>query len=396
MFLIRSLKLWSLLLCCACLSNWQTMAVCSEPEVSPSATVTNETLLALIEQLGDNQFSSRQHARERLLRLGTRVRPALLESLTHADLEIRMQARSLITKIDEMAFTHQLEDFLAEQNPSQEVNLPTWPQFRELVGNDPTARRLFAEMQRHEHHLLKTYAASPAKAGNALWSRCDQIQRSRTLRPVYRETLSAGRIAALFLVYSDHRVKGRQRSAPYINAFCNQEPLRRAAYGEYQRPMQAILGSWIRGADQQTIFHALRLAMRLNLQDGLVPAERILQSYPQSPKNVLQFALLTVGKLGDSQHIPLVENLMEERARCSAHTIRGINYRTEVRDIALACSIHLAGMNPQEMGFDRLELHSETLFQTRSLGFADEDTRGAAIKKWQQLRQPQGSSSPVE
>ena len=160
--------------------------------------------------------------------------------------------------------------------------------------------------------------------------------------------------------------------------------------------MQAILGSWIRGADQQTIFHALRLAMRLNLQDGLVPAERILQAYPQSPKNVLQFALLTVGKLGDSQHIPLVENLMEERARCSAHTIRGINYRTEVRDIALACSIHLAGMNPQEMGFDRLELHSETLFQTRSLGFADEDTRGAAIKKWQQLRQPQGSSSPVE
>jgi len=353
------------------------------PSAKDEAVVDVEPL---IEQLGHAQYTIRQQAGAKLLALGFDARPALVASLNSLDLEIRLQARRILTSIDEQAFLGRLEAFVAGDAPVDAREFPAWPQFIELTGADPTSRRLFVEMQKSEHRLLKVYAETPPKAGAELWSRCDQIQRSRNLQPVYRITLSPGRIAALLLVASDEAVQGRGKSAAYLNTFCNQEPVRRGLHGEFHRPLREVLGAWIRSADAHSTYHALRLSMRFNLVDGLAPAEKILVNHAQNQKNVLQYALLTIGKLGDFRHIPLVEGFLEEETRCAVHTVRGVNYRTEVRDIALACLFHLAEVNPKQLGFSRLEWHEETLFTTRSLGFPDDSQRQAVLRKWRKLR----------
>lgn len=190
----------------------------------------------------------------------------------------------------------------------------------------------------------------------------------------------------MLLVASDQTIIGREKSAAYLNTFCNQEPVRRALSGEYQRAMRAVLGAWIGSANSHSIYHALRLALRFNMDAGLIPSEKILIHHAQSQKNMLQYALLTVGKLGDAQHIPMVENLLGEETRCAMHTVSGVNYRTEVRDVALACLFHLAEVDPAKMGFSRLERHLETLFTVRSLGFSDEAQREEVLQKWRQVR----------
>lgn len=340
----------------------------------------------LIDQLGDTRYPVRQQASVKLLSLGYQARPALMASMKSLDLEVRLQVRRLVASIDEQSFLVQLDAFVTGEIPIDEKEFPAWSDFCELAGIGQTSRRLFAEMQKTEHQLLKIYVETPAKAGDALWSRCDHIQRSRNLRPVYREELSPGRIAALLLVASDQTIIGREKSAAYLNTFCNQEPVRRALSGEYQRAMRAVLGAWIGSANAHSVYHALRLALRFNLDAGLIPSEQILIHHAQSQKNMLQYALLTIGKLGDARHIPMVEKLLGEETRCAMHTVSGVNYRTEVRDVALACLFHLAELDPAEMGFSRLERNLETLFTVRSLGFSDDAQREAVLQKWRQVR----------
>ena len=103
----------------------------------------------------------------------------------------------------------------------------------------------------------------------------------------------------------------------------------------------------------------------------------------------IQFALLTVGKLGETHHIPIVETFLEDKTRCALQTVEGVRYRTETRDVALACLFHLAGADPKQMGFPILRRNRERLFVSKSLGFANEPQRQVALQNWRSMRRQQ-------
>ncbi|MDH3719153.1 MAG: hypothetical protein OES79_13630, partial [Planctomycetota bacterium] len=63
--------------------------------------------------------------------------------------------------------------------------------------------------------------------------------------------------------------------------------------------------------------------------------------------------------------------------------------------VALAVIIHLSGEKPQDYGFTTIQQDAVRLFRSNTMGFASDQQRQAAHKKWQQrlAAQPQERST---
>ena len=114
---------------------------------------------------------------------------------------------------------------------------------------------------------------------------------------------------------------------------------------------------------------------------------------PGASSNMRQFAVLTVAKLGDASHFPLLESLLNDHAVCAQQRIDQISYQTQVRDVALAAMVHIAGQDPRRFGFPRIMPHKDYLITTDSLGFANDKERQAALDKWTKYRESSKENS---
>ena len=383
-------------------SPWLCLVLCGKSlnaYGAEPATPHDQTLRkieGLVEDLGHVQYVERQRANTRLLELGVRARPALTSALQNQDLEIRFQSRRILSAIDKNEFFRQLQNFVETDVAADTYHFPGWSQYRQLVGSDRRSKRLFVEMQKAEPQLLHAYADHLTNVGGLLWERCVYLKRVQSKQSIHRESLTIGRIAALLLIAGDETVPGRQRAANDLSTLCYHSSVRQAmGEEENQRAMRKIIGAWIRTIGLSAYYQAFRLAMHYDLRDGLVPAERALRIKAQSPRMFIQYALLTVGKLGEPHHIPLVETHLKDKTRCANHSVKGVKYRTETCDIALACLFHLAGEDPKQMGFPILQRERERLFVSKSLGFANEEQRQAALQKWQSIRQQQSLAEKI-
>jgi len=342
----------------------------------------------MIEDLGDSRYANRQRAVGELVELGSQAVPLLIESHRHPDLEVRIQIRRIVSVIQKRLFLARLDDFVLFGNRYGEADLPGWQEYRQLVGDDRNTRALFVKMQKAEPQLLQSYADRPNRVGDLLWARCEQINRQRNRNLVQRDAITPERVAALLLVAGDPRIATRERCSAYVNSFCYQDQVRRALEnGPDQRAFRTLLGTWVRLANQASFYHVFRLAMRYSLNEGLVPAQTVLRTYRQQQTAVVQYAVLTVAKLGSVEHVPWLEPLLNDVTRCATHTVNEVKYQTQLRDVALGCLFVLVGVDPKKMGFSLAEPHAELVYLPKSLGFADEQQRKAAVGKWYAFRQ---------
>lgn len=56
--------------------------------------------------------------------------------------------------------------------------------------------------------------------------------------------------------------------------------------------------------------------------------------------------------------------------------------RIQVRDVALAMSARLHGLDPKNLGFQLLEPFPETVYRIWTFGFLEDHEREAAFAKW--------------
>ena len=61
-------------------------------------------------------------------------------------------------------FQRRLVLFAEDVNDANHYDLPGWPRFREMVGSDRAARRLFVDMQRSEMGLMELSEIGPSEA----------------------------------------------------------------------------------------------------------------------------------------------------------------------------------------------------------------------------------------
>ncbi len=331
----------------------------------------------LVQQLGAEEFSARETATQRLMEIGLSAAPAMEIGLSDPDREIRFRCARILHAVKRLDFKKRLDAF-AESEGQGDITLPGWERFRESIGSDGPARAVFVEMQRAESEIIDAAEKSPERGSQALTLRCQQLQEGIRM---HRAQLNLGTIAAMLFIATNKKIVLPEAASAAVFGFCYQPSFQTAIdRGNGKEVVRRLLGQWVARSDGRNAYQALALSMRYDLQQGIEVAESTLTNGNQA--YVVQYAMLMIAKLGTEKHLPLLESYLDDNTRTTTRRINNVSFETQIRDVALAALIHLAGEDPKKFGFSRLQRHQQVVFSTSTLGFKDDDERQAAFDKW--------------
>ena len=360
-------------------------------QASPVPDQASEELIArLVKQLGHNDCRLREVASAQLAKLALASLPALTAALQHPDLEVRIRAKQLIVSILAEDFQRRLREFAADVDDARGLDLPYWKQFKQSVGHDAAARKLFVAMQQEEAGLLEAAAESPQAAAEALRLRFLQMQARPARLPVpNRKGLTYESTTALILVASDPDVNletlaGYLASLPSLPAF-RQALVDGGADGHARRVFTRWLAHPAAEKNRTLAINNMAVANQLNMPESITPALQILASQMPVPY-YRQEAILIIGKYGTRERLSTLEPFLQDTTKCGQmQIVNGAPQPSDIqiRDVALAAMIHLSGQNPKDFGFEKIQTNEQTLFNVQTLGFADNEQRDTALKKWQ-------------
>src|SRR5262245_12697653 len=122
------------------------------------------------------------------------------------------------------------------------------------------------------------------------------------------------------------------------------------------------------------------------LMKELTPAALKLAYTRDAPPYARGTALTIVGRVGGREQLAAVAPLLDDTTRISQFRWNNTeNVTTELRDVALAVSVHLAGGAVRDYDFEVLKGNPEMLFTSAFYhGFADQAKRDAAFKKFRE------------
>jgi hypothetical protein len=298
-----------------------------------------------------------------------------------------------LAAIADVDFHVHLGEFIADASGNDGHGLAGWERYRSLVGNEPAARRLFADMQRAEHELLEAVANHPLQAGSLLDARYMQLQsRAQDGAAAPQAQYSLGTIAAMLFAASDLDVPVSDGVVECLNGFRQQRALNQALQSQPISTLtHALLNAWVArpfDPDAHHWYNNLALAMEFELKGGLAPAVAVISSPPGSaPPYLEQYAVLAVGKLGGPEQVPALERLLEDERNIPDRGGRASD--VQMRDVALAVLVHVTGQNVAEYGFVHAKSNRDILFNTNTLAFSDPAARLEALKKWRAWRAAQ-------
>ena len=348
---------------------------------------------ALVDLLGDTRFIERENAASILTKAGLPAQQALMDGMKNADAEVRFRCQRILATILENDFRRRLKAFAEESDLDQNYGLSGWERFREVVGSDAGARRLFVKMHDSESRFLTITDEGPKRATEAFNLRCLELQQSLKHRRKPNQEIDEGSVAALLFVGSQAEISISNQMGSVLTSFCYQGKVQAAmSSGSTLASMKRLMGLWIERPNPPAAYQNLMLAMKYNLTEGLQPAQSVLTGGTVQAPHVRQYAILAIAKLGNEIHIPLLEPLLKDSTLCASRTVNRVAFRTEIRDVALAAVMHLSGHDPEKNGFAGLQKNDQMLFNPSTLGFEDNEKRGVAMQQWKTLQEERGAN----
>jgi hypothetical protein len=259
-------------------------------------------------------------------------------------------------------------------------DLPGWKQFvAHQYGDVVAGREIFADIVEAEWILFgKVYNESdPPVSVRALVT--DRLYRVNQ-QPYKDQRL--GTQLGLLVIANDFpdevthdQLHGLTRHPTVQPLLAGQE---KAARSEIVRE---IVGTWLLvassgGVNQQNY---LNTAMRFRLPHGKALASRVLENKSTLPlaKN---YAMQTLALFGDASSAPLMETFLDDKTPMGKTGGR----ERQLRDIALACLMVVRKQDLAEIGIRRGS--GTQLFDYRSLGYANESDRQAALRYYRSVK----------
>ena len=351
-----------------------------------------------INELGDDSYTVRQAAAERLMAGGFVARSALGEVAEGPDPEIRAAARRLVALIDQNEFSRRLAEFAADVDGRRGITLPGWKEFGMLLGQDEAARALFVDMQREEAPLLARVFVNPNGGRDVSWD--DHITRLMNWRVASQQggfTAPLGSCATMFFLGSLPDAKISDPAAGQLVQLAQLPPVGESMVAN--RPDNAVrrlVSAWVvhcPSRNDQVLQMRLALMVQYQLTEALPLAKAMARHDPEfltvfPPQRV--DAILAVGKLGSAKDVPALESLLEDRTeylpRPLANGPQGYQHSVQVRDVALATMLRLTGQEPITYGYLHARPHPQSVFDPTSLGMESDAKRDAAAEKWRAWR----------
>lgn len=362
-----------------CAALW-LLAVLSSVEVGIAQDATPERIDALVQQLGDTKFVNRAEAEAKLLEIGTAAREALREARQSDDLEIRYRALRLEELIQKQAHQNLLDRFLKEPtNNEVAALLPGWERFHKTVGSGKSDRLLFAQMQRTEPELMRLAEQASPRDGERIARRVREIK--RLLRDSSAGAVSAPNISAVVFACSHPLARLPKDVAPTVSSIVHHTKFSSKLKANPEGVERRLIGQWLKSEDGGIDYQKTRFAMQFELREGVVPAQRVLES--GATGHMLLYALLACGQLGSTAQLPQLERFFADTTLVTRSQAKTDAYHTQVRDVALLCALHATKQDHKNYGYERVRRRTSTLFDTNSCGFETDVARDSAFQLWE-------------
>jgi hypothetical protein len=356
--------------------------IAQEPAATPPSP---DRITQLIANLGSEEYALRESASEELAQIGLPAFTALEAAATHPDREVRYRSQRVLSLIRQHDTQRRLEAFLSGKEAQGDYPLPGWTRFRKAYGDDGPSRTLFVSMQRADPELMKSVEAGARQAAEMVGQRANQHH--QTLQ-AGNQQLSLGQVAATLFVAAEEDVSLSPQTVNTLLSHCHQASFRDAMNGGVRREIpKKMLGTVIRKSDELAAYQAMSVAYQFNLPEGIVPAEKILGTPVQNRSAPMaQLALMTVSRLGNATHLPLVEKLLSDTSQLSRMQDNTTVYEVQLRDAALAAAVLLTKQDIKTY-FDvpanqSLSDPQMIFFNARVIGFATAQKRAAVFEKW--------------
>lgn len=350
----------------------------------------------LVRQLGAPEFTTRQAAEQKLLRVGAPAKAALLAGRRNEDMEIRLASQRILICLAQRACDALTESFLDGDNRVSLDRLPGWTRLRDRLGDRREVRQLYIRMFRAELELLQ---ALERKDPELLDRWTTQLQTQETLavpEPQGGMGLPSGSsLCTLLFVGTEIADQSQDASRWQVLQPLSQFLLTRlddqqtARLGLHEPLVRQLLASWAdamgRGNDGVQGTHALLIALKFDLPElGCRLARTILQESRDYP-SAKPYAAITLGRFGTVEDAKfLIPHLQDTRVfhTWSNPQLQKDPILIQVRDVMLAMLLRMRGRDPATCGFELLDPFPETLYRIWTFGFLQEPQRVAAFEKW--------------
>jgi len=362
----------------------------SSPQTPDQAKQQAQATDDLIEQLGSERFSERERATEQLIRLGISAVVQLELAARSEDREVRQRCQLVLSVVQELDFARRLKSFDQNVAGDKSYGLPGWKRYRELVGNTPSSRSLFVQMQKAERDLLGAESESARVGAKILERRC---QRLRLSIQIFRTRHELPPIAAALFVATKPDVRLDNSTNTSLIILCKQYAFESGMKSNVQRStLRKLFAAWILKEDALPAYELLIMALQFNIDQSLPRARVLARGYKKVNEYDLRSAILCLAKFGGLDDIAQLKLVMEDERVISRYPHNSLTYTVEMRDLVLAALLKLTDREPSTFGYGRLRFQEPFVFDIRSLGFARDEDRQVAIAKWQtyQMRQEGG------
>jgi hypothetical protein len=359
----------------------------------------------LVRQLGAPEFSKRQAAEQKLLRVGAPAKAALRAGRRDEDMEIRLASQRILICLAQRESDELTESFLDGDNSVSLDRFPGWPRLRDRLGDRREVRRLYIRMFRAELELLQSLERNdPELLDN--WRTQLQTQESLATPEAHggMGMPSGSSLCALLFVgveIADESQDAYWESLQMLSQFLltRLDDQQMARLGMHEPLIRQLLASWADALGQVKnrgqIMHGLLIALKFELPElGCRLARSALQEGHEHP-NAKPYAAITLGRFGtveDAQF--LIPHLQDTRVfhTWSNPQLQKDPILIQVRDVMLAMLLRMRGRDPATCGFELLEPSPETLYHIWTFGFLQESQRVAAFEKWQPVAEGKAST----
>lgn len=343
----------------------------------------------LVQQLGDDSQAVRDAAAAELRARGADSEQALLKGLTiKDDAEIHSRCIRLLGWIEHDVRERKLAEFTSGK-PGP-FNLPGWKRIEAVAKDTPASRKFYASMFREFQDELVDIDHSDVDVAK-------QIAATLTARlqkdQLNGQTVDPELLIAITLIScSDERFFKANtyfRETMTLYSYLSRSNVKQVVTGGDQKEILiGLLANWV----EQNVAssyggYAIKVAMTYELKDTCLTASRkMLQKNPNANSNsAMPYAMLCLARFGAAEDTEILKPYLKNTRSCHSWSNARLAkklIRTQIRDVALATTIHLAGQDPADYGFQYLVRNEETVFTVYCMGFTEDADREATHIKW--------------
>ena len=360
----------------------------------------------LVRQLGSPRYRDREKAATELVRMGRAAKPALVEGEKNTDPEVQARCEQLLPQALALDLAFRVDRFLSHTEGKLDHDLPLRKTYREKVGTDENARKLYADLLKANGALLEVAEEEPARLTDRVQQRYMEMYAemfgnplARGVRGEYRPgAISAAELCCVLFASSLPAYKPAQPDWLLANLYTQPlftNVLKNEKDGTAYRK---LFFGYVEARADDNLINQCAWPVHPAQDQGRGRRHRPGAQGRQGAPGVYQGAMLG----GPHRHprvrcdqVKVLEPFLADATQVQPFFVgKGQRGEVQAKDVALPTTIDLSGKNPKDYGFAMWNVYPNNLIQYHQPGFGSDQQRAAAFKKRAEDGEPAEKKDP--